>query len=169
MRILALVAFAALMSPIFGKAQQPINGKVQQPANGKAQQKSAEGLACFENLAAPEFPAAALKAHVDGTVWTTTQVSPQGTIDKIQTQVVSAWGNGDKLLTPPVEKAIRAAKIKSDCDGKSVAAVFRYQLYGEPTVNPKVTSRTEAPNIMWIESQPESTTEATTKGPARQR
>ena len=137
------------------------------PVCGKAQQKPDEGLACFENLAAPEFPKAALQSHIDGTVWTTTQVSPQGDIGKIDTQVVSAWADGPKLLTPPVEKAIRAAKIKPDCAGKSVAVVFRYQLYGEPTANPKVTSRTEPPNLLWIESQPSSAAETRLESSAR--
>lgn len=148
MRITLLVAIASLFIPTYGRAQQT----------------SGEGLACFENLAAPEFPKAALQAHVDGTVWTTTQVSPQGTAGKIDTQVVSAWSQGAKLLTPPVEKAIRAAKIKAECAGKSVAVVFRYQLYGEPTANPKVTSRTDPPNLLWIESQPEAVTEARNEG-----
>jgi len=124
------------------------------PMLGTAQQTSTEGLACFENLAAPEYPKTALQAHVDGSVWTTTQVNSQGAIDKIDTQVVSAWGEGPKLLTPPVEKAIRAAKIKSECAGKTVSVVFRYMLHGDATSNPKVTSRTEAANLMYIESQP---------------
>jgi hypothetical protein len=140
MRIVYVIAIAVLMSPCYGKAQQ----------------KSGEGLGCFEDLVAPEYPKAALQAHIDGTVWTTTQVNPQGGIGKIETQVVSAWADGSKLLTPPVEKAIRAAKVKSECAGKSVPVVFRYQLFGEPVPNPKATSRTEKPNILWIESQPES-------------
>src|SRR5579872_3969613 len=82
-------------------------------------QSSTEGLACFANLATPEYPSAALEAHVDGSVWTTTHVSPQGAVEKIETQVVSAWGEGPKLLTPPVEKAIRAAKPKPECAGKA--------------------------------------------------
>src|ERR1041384_288791 len=88
-------------------------------------QTSAEGLSCFENLAAPEYPRAALQGNVDGSVWTRTQVSPQGMIEKIETEVVSAWGNGPKLLTPPVEKAIRIAKINSECVGKTVSVTFR--------------------------------------------
>jgi len=128
---------------------------------GNAQETTPEGLACFENLAAPEFPKAALQSHVDGSVWTTTHVNAQGSVDKIDTEVVSAWGDGQKLLTPPVEKAIRAAKIKPACAGKTVAVVFRYRLYGEPTSNAKVTSKTEAPNIMDIESQPESSNQTT--------
>ena len=128
---------------------------------GNAQQTSSDGLACFENLGTPDYPKTALQAHVDGSVWTTTHVTPQGVVEKVETQVVSAWGDGPKMLTPPVEKAIRAAKIKSECAGKTVSVVFRYQLHGEATPNPKVTSRTEAPNLMYIESQPESVTATT--------
>src|SRR4051794_34956167 len=89
-------------------------------AAARAQSTANEGLACFEDLTTPEYPKAALRAHVDGSVWTTTKVSPQGTIDKIDTQVVSAWSDRPKLLTPPAEKAIRSAKVKPACAGKDV-------------------------------------------------
>ena len=145
MRNVFLILITATLTPIFATAQQT----------------SSDGLAGFENLAAPEYPKTALQAHVDGSVWTTTQVSPQGAVDKIETQVVSAWGDGPKLLTPPVEKAIRSAKLKPECAGKTVWVVFRYQLHGEPTPNPKVTSKTESPNIMNIESQPAAAAEIT--------
>jgi hypothetical protein len=149
MRSLISIAIAALLSCVNARAQQTSNP---------------EGLACFESLSTPDYPKSALQAHVDGSVWTWTQVSPQAAVEKIDSQVVSAWGEGPKLLTPPVEKAIRAAKIKPECAGKTVSLVFRYQLYGEATPNPKVTSRTDAPNIMWIESQPAAaaTSKATT-------
>lgn len=141
MRTILFIAAAALLTSFNVRAQQPSN--------------TTDGLACFENLAAPEFPQTALREHVDGSVWTWTHVNAQGVPEKIDTQVVSAWGNGPKLLTPPVEKAIHAAKVKSACANKTVSVVFRYELHGEPTANPKVTSRNEAPNIMYIESQPE--------------
>jgi hypothetical protein len=64
-----------------------------------------------------------------------------------------------------VEKAIRAARIKSDCAGKKVSAVFRYQLHGEATPAPTVTSRTVAPNVMYIESQPATKTEVSSNKP----
>jgi len=70
---------------------------------------------------------------------------------------------GEKLLPPPVEKAIRASKIKPECWGKKVSVVFRCQLHGEATANPKVTSRNEGSNIMYIESQPATTIEAAAK------
>jgi len=83
--------------------------------------------------------------------------------DKIETQVISAWGEASKLLTPPVEKAIRTSKIKSECAGKKVWMVFRYELYGDAASDPRVTSRTEAPNVMWIESQPAAATVVTSR------
>lgn len=147
MRTILFVAAAALLTS-FTLSAQPASNK---PSNNN------DGLACFENLAAPEFPQAALRQHVDGSVWTWTHVNAQGVPEKIDTQVVSAWGEGPKLLTPAVEKAIHAAKVKPACANKTVSVVFRYELHGEPTANPKVTSRNEAPNIMYIESQPEGT------------
>lgn len=160
MRSFLSVAIAAFLAPMIGNAQKAAT----------AQKASTEGLACFENLATPEYPKTALQAHVDGSVWTTTHVTPQGAVDKVDTQVVSAWGQGPKMLTPPVEKVIRAAKIKPECAGKAVSVVFRYQLHGEATPNPKVTSRTDAPNIMYIESQPASRTEISAgKAPATSR
>ncbi len=141
MRTLLAIGIASLMIPNYGKAQQA---------------STDSGLACFDNLAAPEYPRTALQAHIDGSVWTYIQVSPQGTIDKIDTQIVSAYGEAPKMLTAPVEKAIRAAKVKSACTGKTVTIVFRYQLHGEATANPRVTSRTDAPNIIYVESQPAS-------------
>jgi hypothetical protein len=153
--IIFVASVTLLLAARIGNAQQP-----------PAQLIPGEGLACFENLAAPEYPKTALQAHVDGSVWTTTHVSSQGAVDKIETQVVSAWGDGPKLLTAPVEKAIRAAKIKSECAGKAVSVVFRYQLFGEATPNPKVTSKIDPPNIMYINSQPASLTETSSAGKA---
>jgi hypothetical protein len=125
------------------------------------------GLECVNKLATPDFPQAALQAHVDGSVWTWMQVTPQGTADKITNQVVSAYGDGPKLLTPATEKALKDSKFKTSCAGKTVSVVFRYELHGEPTGNPKVTTRNEPPNIVYIESQPESTVSAKNSGPRK--
>jgi hypothetical protein len=161
MRRALFIAVAALLASVHARAQQTT-----QPASEMT--SGTDGLACFENLGTPEYPKKALQENVDGSVWTWTQVSAQGTIDKIETQAVSAWGQGEKLLTPPVENAIRAAKIKSECAGKKVSVVFRYQLHGDATSDPKVASKTEAPNIMDIESQPTTKTEVSSnKAPSR--
>src|SRR5690242_15790863 len=117
MRSVLFLAVAALVVSVSARATD--------------QASAMDGLACFENLAAPEFPPAALHAHVDGSVWTWTQVNAQGVPEKTDTQVVSAWSDGARLLTPPVEKAIHAAKIKPSCAGKKVWVVFRYALHGD--------------------------------------
>jgi hypothetical protein len=154
MRVVSSITLLTLLIPIAGTAQQ-----TSQPASAN------DGLTCFENLAAPDYPRAALDAHVDGSVWTWTTVSPLGSIDKVETEVVSAWSNGPGMLTPQVEKAIRAAKVKSDCAGKKVWVVFRYYLQGDAVANPKVTTRAEGPNIMWIESQPRAPAVVSSKQP----
>ena len=127
----------------------------QQAAAGQKPAMASPGLECFERLQAPEYPKAALEQHVDGSAWTWVQVTPGGGVGKVDTQVVSAWGNGPKLLAPAVEKAMHESKFKPDCAGKTVAVVFRYELHGQSTPNPKVTTRTEAPNLFYIESEPE--------------
>jgi hypothetical protein len=121
------------------------------------------GLKCFENLQTPEFPKSALQARVDGSVWSWAHVNAQGAIEKVDTQVVSAYSTGPKFLTAPVEQVLKSAKVRPECNGKVVSVVFRYQLHGEATQNPKVTTRTEGANLMWIESQPELASAAPAK------
>jgi len=156
MRTLLLIATTTFFLPPFAVTQQV-----------KSTPSTPSGLECVDKLVTPDFPKTALEAHVDGSVWTWMQVTPQGTADKITTQVVSAYGDGPKLLTPAAEKALKESKFKTSCAGKTVSVVFRYELHGEPTATPKVTSRNEPPNIVYIESQPESTVSAKNNGPKK--
>jgi hypothetical protein len=139
MRTILLIAVGALLIPVNARSQQ---------------QSGTSGFGCFENLEPPEYPRSAVQERVNGSVWTTVQATPQGTPDIVSTTVVSAWANGSKLLTPPVDKAVRAAKVKPECVGKTISVVFRYQVDGDPVANPKVTSRIDAPEMMTIESEP---------------
>lgn len=127
--------------------------------NATAQPKQtspSDGLSCFVNLSTPEYPKAALDQHIDGSVWTWTQVNAQGAVEKIDTQVVSPWTEASKMLVDPVEKAIRAAHIEPQCAGKTVWVVFRYDFYGEATPAPKITAEKTSDNLMQIESEPNS-------------
>ena len=140
MRSTLFLAMAALLPETAIRAQQPSTTPT-------------DGLSCFEHLVTPEYPTSALASHVDGSVWTWIHVSPQGTPEKIDTQVVSAWNDGAKLLTPPVEKAIRASKIKPECAGKTVRAVFRYQYEGEQPPDPNAKPDTDGGYLMTIVSR----------------
>ncbi|HTR38646.1 MAG TPA: hypothetical protein VMH80_22225 [Bryobacteraceae bacterium] len=145
MRILLAIAATSLLVSQYAGAQPP----------APTPPLALPGLECYEHLTMPEYPISALQSRVDGSVWTRVEVNPQGMAGKINTQVVSAWSNGASLLTPPVEAAIHASKFKADCAGKTVAVVFRYELHGDATMHPKVTTREEPPNLVWIESAPE--------------
>jgi hypothetical protein len=159
MRALLLVA-AALLIAQDGNAQGGRGGG-RGAGGGRGQQAAAPappqdpGFECFDHPETPDFPQSALQAHVDGTVYISVHLTPQATVDKIDNQIASSWKDGPALLLPAVEKAVRASKFKSDCAGKTVAVVYRYDLVGAPVAAPKPTTKTEA-NIMYIESQPET-------------
>jgi hypothetical protein len=123
-------------------------------ADSQVDSSMPEGLQCFASLTAPEFPLEALQQGVDGSVWVNINVNAQGAVEKIDTQVVSAWSDGAKLLTSPVEKAIRAGTFKPVCHGKTVSTVFRYQLVGEPVAKPETKTNSDSPRMMVIESHP---------------
>jgi len=171
MRTLFVITTAALLIPIAGMSQSKSTAPPAKPGATKAATTPAApppaGMECADHLQMPDFPKTALESKVDGSVWTWFGVTPQGKAEQIKTQVVSAYGTGPNLLTPPVEKALQESQFKSSCAGKTVAVVFRYELHGEATANPKVTTRTENPNIVYIESQPETTTVSANHAPKK--
>jgi|SRR5579863_4464726 len=155
MRTLIVIAAALLVSQ-YGIAQQ--GGRGGRGGRGGPPPEPPKpvnpGFECFESVQTPEFPQAALQSRIDGTVWVTLQVTPQLTADKIETKVTSAWANGQKLLTPAVEKVLQASKFKAECASKAVSVVYRYDLQGDPVAAPKATAKTED-RVMYIESAPE--------------
>ena len=151
MRILLGVAVASVLTCVQVKAQ------------GRGQMRAAPpepGLECFAQMSTVEYPPAALREDVTGSVWTTISLTPQDTPSKIDTRVVSAYSDGEKLLVPAVEKALRSSTFKPDCAGKTVYVTFRYQIDGAAVANPQAESRKEPPNVVWIESQPPLVTAA---------
>jgi len=156
--LLLIVATSLIVAPV---------AVTQQSKPAPPSTPAPSGLECVDKLETPDFPRAALQAHVDGSVWTWMQVTSQGTADKITTQVVSAYGEGPKLLTPAAEKVLKDSKFKPSCAGKTVSVVFRYELHGEATASPKVTARNESPNIVYVESQPESSVSAKNHPPGK--
>lgn len=157
MRTLLVIATTSLLIPLCAVSQQK---KAPTQPQAQTTKEIPSGYECIDQLQTPEFPKAALEKHIDGSVWTWSEISPQGTVEKIDTQVVSAYGAGPSLLTRPAEAALKESKFKTSCSGKTVSVVFRYELHGEPTANPKVTSRRENPDILYIESQPETSVSA---------
>ena len=125
------------------------------------------GLECFAQLSTPEYPPAALHEDVTGTVWTHISLTPQDTVGKVDTQVVSAYSDGAKLLDPAVEKAVHSSTFKPDCAGKTVFLAFRYEEDGQAVADPQATVKQEPPNVVWIESHPPLPTPAAHRTTAR--
>ncbi len=92
-----------------------------------------DGVACFEKLTPPEYPAAALEARVEGSIWTTITIDADGVASKIETKALSVSADAQKLLAPAVEKAIRSATVKPECAGKTVNIAFRFLSADETT------------------------------------
>lgn len=160
MRILLLIATSLLIAQ-YGAAQQA-GGRGGRGGRGGPAEPAVPvkpSFECFEHVETPEFPHAALRENVTGTVYVTLDVTPQGTADKLESHVTSAWPTASKLLVPAVEKAVRASKLKQECAGKSVEIAFRYEIGGNPVANPSTTTRTES-RLMFLESQPEMVTAA---------
>ena len=158
MRILLAMATVLLIAQ-YVAAQQP-GGRGRGGGRGGPVEPAVPvkpGFECFEHVETPDFPHAALQENIDGTVYVTLEVTPQATAGKVDTQVTSAWPAASKLLAPPVEKAVRASKIKPECAGKSVEVAFRYAISGNPIANPATATRTES-RLMFLESQPELVT-----------
>ena len=109
-----------------------------------------EGVGCFENLKVPEYPAAALEKKIDGFVWATIQVGPKGEILSVKTDVIAVSSDAQALLAPPVEQALRAAKVQPTCFGTTVSIDFRYEL----PVEAAVTTPGEASYVVTIRAKP---------------
>jgi hypothetical protein len=171
MRTLLVIA-ATLLIAQYGNAQPAGRGGGggRGAGGGRGQQAATPapppdpGFECFDHAETPEFPPSALQARVDGTVYIWVHLTPQATVDKIDNQVASSWKDGPMLLTPAVEKAVRASKFKSDCASKTVAVVYRYDLVGAPVASPKPETKTES-NIMYISSPPANKAAAAKSAP----
>jgi hypothetical protein len=101
------------------------------PAEGPLFPSTLEGVGCFENLIAPDYPAEAVEKKMDGFVWATVQLGAEGKIASIETNVISETNGAAAVLAPPVEKALRAANAKPACSGKTISIDFRYELPGD--------------------------------------
>ncbi len=84
------------------------------PALAQSNQESETNMSCVERLQMPVYPPLADQARIAGSVTATVVVASDGSI---QTEVV-----GHALLSPAVEKAIRASAFRKTCGGKSVTA-----------------------------------------------
>src|SRR5271157_5081233 len=101
----ALQAVTALAIAVpFGSAFAQA-GKTEQP-------QSDSGAACIERLQIPDYSRLAIVGAISGTLATSVLLSPQATVQSINTDAKTARGAGAPLLVASVETAVRRATFR---------------------------------------------------------
>ena len=117
----------------------------------RAQATEAESnLSCIERIQILRYPPLALSALVKGEVEITMRLSPQAAIEQIKS-------SGHPILVGAVETAMRSAKFRAECAGKTVTLVFEFRIAGAEFC-PRQTVLFNYPNRFVIVSE-------TQKGP----
>jgi hypothetical protein len=93
-------------------------------AFAQSSQDTESNMSCVERLQMPVYPPLAAAARIRGSVIATAVISTGGSA-----QIAIAISPGaHSLLTPAVEKALRASQFRKSCAGKSVTLVFNFVL-----------------------------------------
>ena len=123
------------------------------PALAQSNQDSESNMSCIERLQMPVYPPLAAAARISGSVTATVLVASDGSV---QTKVA-----GHSILSPAVEKAIRASAFRKTCGGKSIRLVFNFVL-GERLDPDRLSQRVSFgyPNQFWISVPPRVITDA---------
>jgi hypothetical protein len=89
-------------------------------AFAQSDQDADANMSCVERLEMPVYPPLARQARIGGTITATVAVDATGSI-----QATLSRG-AHQLLSPAVEKSLRASKFRKACSGKSVTLVFNF-------------------------------------------
>jgi hypothetical protein len=110
-------------------------------------QDTESNMACVERLQMPVYPKLAEAASIRGSITATVVISPTGSIQSTL--------SGHKLLSPAVEKALRASIFRKSCGGKSVTLLFNF-VVGDGFDPEKLPQRISFgyPNEFWISVPP---------------
>ncbi len=135
------IALAASIGSAYAQA-----GKTEQP-------QSDSGAACIERLQIPDYPRLAIMADFFGTLTTSVLLSPQATVQSINTDAKMARGAGAPILIAPVETAVRRATFRPNCGGQTVVMIFHFEFSETVSYTPKQSVMFGYPNTFWIVSE----------------
>jgi hypothetical protein len=119
------------------------------PAVAQTNQEAESNMSCVERLQMPVYPPLAAQARIGGSITATVVVASDGS-----TQTKFSSG-AHRLLTPAVERALRASAFHKSCAGKPVKLVFNFEL-GEELDPDHLRQRVSFgyPNLFWISTPP---------------
>jgi hypothetical protein len=98
----------------------------------QSNQDADSNISCVERLQMPVFPSLAHQARVEGSVSAVAVLASDGSIESTGMEVRSAIPTAKLLLTPAVERAIRASVFRKSCSGRSVRLVFNFGFDSDP-------------------------------------
>jgi TonB family protein len=107
-------------------------------------------VACIERLEIPRYPALATQARIEGTITVSVLLAQQGSVQQVDTEVESSFGQAKSLFGSPVWKAISEAKFLPECSGKTIRLVFHFHLMGTSAGNATQSVSFGYPNTFWI-------------------
>jgi hypothetical protein len=110
-------------------------------------------IACVERLQMPAYSPLASAARVQGTITVSVPLSAAASPERVTTESTGETPTGLRLLVPSIESAIKGATFRSNCGGKTVTLVFRFQIEGKAVDNPKTSLAFGFPNRFWITTQ----------------
>src|SRR6266852_3686934 len=84
--------------------------------------------ACIQRLEIPRYPPLATQARMEATITVDVLIGQGGTAKQVDTTAESRSTQGKALLGAAVWKVISEAKFRPECAGKTVKAVFHFNL-----------------------------------------
>ena len=114
-------------------------------------------IGCVKRLEMPGYLRLALVVRIQGTITTSVLLSPTASPEEITTErqgTTEAVTNGLKLLVPSIEQAVKKSSFRSECGGKTVRLVFRFEIKGAFRDNPTASFAFGFPNEFWISIPP---------------
>jgi hypothetical protein len=126
-------------------------------AQGQAAQAitDADNVQCVVRLQMPTYPPLARQAQVQGTVETIVVLGADGALDRIDTTThVPVNERVGRILSAPVEAALRKAQYRRECANKRIPLVFHFSITGDPNDRQQHEVEYGYPNNFWITTRP---------------
>ena len=90
------------------------------PAFGQSGTAAETNMQCVERLEMPTYPWFARVMFIQGNVASTVTIGANGSVQDLKSP------GAHPILTPAVEKALRASKFRINCAGKAVTLVYSF-------------------------------------------
>ncbi len=123
----------------------------------RAQDVAPTNLDCVQRLEMPGYLRLAIAARIQGTITTSVLLSSTASPQEITTRqegLSEAVTRGLKMLVPSIEQAVKKSTFRSECAGKTVRLVFRFEIKGAFRDNPTESFSFGYPNEFWIATPP---------------